>query len=79
MTLKPDAFRARLDDAEALPVGSGVLELRGVVTSYAAGVGFDASARVTAAVAAYAAGYVGVEVGTHDLAYGAQAGVRVRW
>ena len=81
LELKPKFFKEKLDAAESLTPGSGVLELRGYARPGSAGVSADLSARITESLSAFGTAYAGISNvgGNWDPDYGAMAGIRYRW
>lgn len=82
LTLDPRTFARRLDAAESLAPGSGMLELKAYARPTSAGAAVDYTHRLSDQLAAFATAYGGVtrdRHGTLDPEWGALAGLRWRW
>lgn len=81
LELTPSLFRERLDAAESLTPGSGLLELRAFALPGSAGIAVDYSHRLNENLSAFGAGYAGARYGQGRLEpdFGAMAGLRLRF
>ncbi len=82
LVLDPRTVTRRLDEAESLAIGSGMLELKAYAKPTSVGGAVDYVHRLTDNLSAFGTGYGGLAQDSYgDLRpeWGAMAGMRLRW